>query len=81
MCTEVSPQCCNAMLKKWLEVDPFATWEKLFIVIESPAVCSDQASDNRNQCFYSILHYCVAMCCLQGPPQLTWTDQPSLIKV
>ncbi|XP_065888438.1 protein NLRC3-like [Dysidea avara] len=38
--------CCNAMLKKWLEVDPSASWEKLFEVIESPAVlCSDQAPD------------------------------------
>ena len=33
--------CCNQMLKKWLEVDITATWEKLFTVIESPAVsCS-----------------------------------------
>jgi len=30
--------CCNAMLKKWLEVDTSASWEKLFKVIESPAV-------------------------------------------
>ena len=36
---------CNAMLKKWLEVDPSASWEKLFKVIESPAVSSDQAPD------------------------------------
>ena len=26
------------MLKKWLEVDITASWEKLFTVIESPAV-------------------------------------------
>ena len=33
--------CCNAMLKKWLEVDITATWGKLFAVIELPAVsCS-----------------------------------------
>ena len=37
--------CCNAILKKWLEVDPSASWEKLFEVIESPAVSSDQAPD------------------------------------
>jgi len=37
--------CCNAMLKKWLEVEPSATWEKLFKVVESPAVSSDQAPD------------------------------------
>ena len=32
-------QCCNGMLKKWLEVDTTASWGKLFEVIESPAVC------------------------------------------
>ena len=37
--------CCNQMLEKWLEVDPSASWEKLFEVIESPAVSSDQAPD------------------------------------
>ena len=31
--------CCNGMLKKWLEVDTNASREKLFGVIESPAVC------------------------------------------
>ena len=30
--------CCNQMLKRWLEMDSTATWEKLFTVIESPAV-------------------------------------------
>ena len=34
--------CCNKMLEKWLEMDPNASWEKLFTAIESPAV-SDQA--------------------------------------
>ena len=34
-------QCCNAMLRKWLQVDTTASWGKLFTVIESPAVfCS-----------------------------------------
>jgi len=37
--------CCDAVLEEWLEVDPSASWEKLFKVIESPAVSSDQASD------------------------------------
>ena len=33
--------CCNQMLKKWLEIDVAASWQKLFIIIESPAVsCS-----------------------------------------
>ena len=29
---------CNAMLEKWLEVDPTASWSKLFTVVESPTV-------------------------------------------
>ena len=34
-------RCCNAMLRKWLEVDITASWSKLISVIESPAVsCS-----------------------------------------
>ena len=37
--------CCNQMLEKWLEMDPTASWEKLFTVIESPAVSSGQADD------------------------------------
>ena len=31
-------ECCNAMLKKWLEMDATASWRELFTVIESPAV-------------------------------------------
>ena len=39
-------KCCyNQMLEKWLEVDPTASWGKLFIAIESPAVSSDPATD------------------------------------
>ena len=37
--------CCDGVLEEWLEVDPSASWEKLFKVIESPAVSSDQAPD------------------------------------
>ena len=36
-------RCCNAMLRKWLEIDITATWGKLFTVIESPAVSSGKA--------------------------------------
>jgi len=32
--------CCNAMLRKWLQVDTAASWRKLLTVIESPAVSS-----------------------------------------
>lgn len=28
-------RCCNKMLEKWLEMDPTATWEKMFDAIES----------------------------------------------
>ena len=35
--------CCNAMLKKWLEIDDTASWNKLLTAIESPVVsCSDK---------------------------------------
>ena len=37
-------QCCNSMLKKWLKVDTTASWENLFKVIESPAVCCTSAN-------------------------------------
>ena len=32
--------CCDKMLEKWLEVDPTASWRKMFTVIESPAISS-----------------------------------------
>ena len=38
-------ECCNVMLKEWLQVDPTASWGKLLTVIESPAVSSGQAVD------------------------------------
>ena len=40
-------ECCNAMLKEWLQVDTTASWRKLFIVTESPAV-SYRAPDKGN---------------------------------
>ena len=41
--------CCNQMLEKWLEVDPTASWAKLFTVIESPTLMSSgQAVDKDN---------------------------------
>ena len=33
------------LLEKWLEVDPTSYWGKLFTVIESLSVSSDQAVD------------------------------------
>jgi len=29
---------CNQMLEKWLELDVTASWEKLFVAIESAAI-------------------------------------------
>ena len=37
--------CCNQMLEKWLEMDPTASWRKLFTAIESLAVSSGEAVD------------------------------------
>jgi len=34
---EVS-RCCKAMFEMWLQIDLTASWEKLFTIIESPAV-------------------------------------------
>ena len=39
--------CCNQMLEKWLEVDPTASWGKLFTVIESPAVLASHSSPDK----------------------------------
>ena len=40
---------CDAMLEKWLEVDPSASWENLLKVIESPAVSHDSSSDKQGK--------------------------------
>ena len=34
--------CCDAVLEKWLEVDPSASWGKLFAVIQSPTFSNGQ---------------------------------------
>ena len=41
--------CCNAMLRKWLEMDITASWRKLFTVIESPAVSCTQSYSSPNK--------------------------------
>ena len=47
--------CCNDMLKWWLRVDPTASWEKLFTVIESLAVSSGEAVD-KGTVYVCVLH-------------------------
>ena len=37
--------CCNQMLEMWLDVDPQATWKKVFDVLESPALSISDPSD------------------------------------
>ena len=39
-------QCCNVMLQRWLELDPSATWEKLFAAIDSEAMVTAITNDN-----------------------------------
>ena len=51
-------ECCNAMLKKWLQVDTTASWGKMFTVIESPAVST---SDRGDLSLYIVSYACVAM--------------------
>ena len=38
-------ECCNAMLREWLQVDSTASWGKLFTAIELPTVSSGRAVD------------------------------------
>ena len=48
--------CCNAMLKKWLEVDPTASWNKLFAAIYLLSNCVP------NKGMYGscmIVYYCI----------------------
>ena len=40
--------CCNAMLEKWLELDPTATWERVFATIDSEAILSTIAANGTN---------------------------------
>ena len=40
--------CCREMLDMWLKTDFTASWEKLFTVIDSPAVSSGQGIDKDN---------------------------------
>ena len=55
-------ECCNAMLNKWLQVDTTASWEKLFIVIESPAVSSCSGPDKGDYIYICIVYvHAVAM--------------------
>ena len=46
--------CYDAVLGEWLEVDPFASWEKLLEVIESLAVSNDQAPHKGDLCVYRV---------------------------
>ena len=46
-------RCCNAMLRKWLEMDTAASWRKLFTVIESPAVCCSAPDKGDYLCMYA----------------------------
>ena len=40
-----SVPCCNDMWSKWVKMDTSASWNKLLSVIQSPAMCSDQAAE------------------------------------
>ena len=52
--------CCNQMLKKWLEMDPTASWGKLFAALESPAVSSNVAPVESN--YFAYMHLYVHTC-------------------
>ena len=40
-------RCCNEMLAEWLRMDLDASWVKLFVAVDSPAVSNDQAVNNQ----------------------------------
>ena len=44
--------CCITMLEKWLEVDPAASWEKIYKAVES----SLSSNENHSPCV------CVCVC-------------------
>ena len=57
--------CCNAMLQKWLEADPAATWQKLVAAVESQAVITATTGDSNQgkselQLPYNIIIYTYA---------------------
>ena len=54
--------CCNDMLKWWLRVDPTASWGKLFTVIESPAVSSDEPVDKGTVCIICVCSALITPC-------------------
>ena len=48
-------RCCNKMLKKWLDIDITASWQKMFAAIESPAVlCFDPHRGEINDIVYLV---------------------------
>jgi len=58
-------QCCNAMLAKWLEIDPTASWHKLFVAVTKSRHTRSQSftdghsstTNNKTSTF---------SCCIQG---------------
>jgi len=45
--------CCNAMLEKWLDVYPSASWNNLLTTIQSPAVSSAQSLEKGDPCLFN----------------------------
>jgi len=58
-CNDKAVPCCNTMLEKWLEVDPTATWEKLFVTIDSQAVLSAIASGTNIASIQTVIVLCM----------------------
>lgn len=58
--------CCNKMWETWLDVDTFASWEKIYAAIESPAVSGTQASVSKgNDVLYILSNYVTKNCVKQ----------------
>ena len=72
--------CCNQMLEMWLEMDPTASWGKLFTVIESPAVSTGQASDKGGVDNYWIVNICsVGRACISPRKFITYNGEHSFL--
>lgn len=56
--------CCNAMLVKWLEIDPTASWHKLFVAVTKSRHATVSVSDSHS---LNITNKTSAFtCCIRG---------------
>ena len=52
--------CCKDLWKKWLELDPDATWDKLFTAIDDCAATSASTSTSTYHKYRNVTNYVVS---------------------